>query len=94
MLQPGASGSIEPLATLYMVGKAVLAICLWGAAAIGFLRGPLNAFERFYAFAAAALLVAALPATDEIGFVACAAFFAWHWLRTRRRAAPSAAAER
>ncbi len=84
MLQPGASGSIEPLAVLYVVGKALLAIGLWGGAAIGFLLGPLNALERIAAFAAAALLVAALPLTDELGFAACGAFVLWHWLRVRR----------
>ena len=31
------------------------------------------------------LLVAALPLTDEIGFVASAAFVAWHWLRATSR---------
>jgi TRAP transporter 4TM/12TM fusion protein len=84
MLQPGASGSIEPLAVLYVVGKALLAIGLWGGAAIGFLLGPINALERVVAFAAAALLVAALPLTDELGFAACGAFVLWHWLRVRR----------
>ena len=34
--------------------------------------------------AAAFLLVAALPLTDEIGFVACITFIAWHLLRNRR----------
>ena len=84
MLQPGASGAIEPLAVAYVVGKALLAIALWGGAAIGYLLGPLNALERVAAFAAAALLVAAVPLTDELGFAACALFLAWHWLRTRR----------
>ena len=84
MLQPGPSGSIEPLAVLYIVVKALLAIGLWGGAAIGFLLGPLNALERVVAFAAAALLVAALPLTDELGFAACGAFVLWHWLRVRR----------
>jgi TRAP-type uncharacterized transport system fused permease subunit len=94
MLQAGPSGAIEPLAVVYMVVKALLAIGLWGGAAIGFLRGPLNAFERAFAFAAAALLVAAVPATDEIGFVACTLFIAWHVWRTRRaRQAEPAAAE-
>ena len=83
MLQAGPSGSIEPLAVLYIVAKAILAIGLWGGAAIGFLLGPLNALERIVAFAAAALLVAALPLTDELGFAACALFVAWHWWRTR-----------
>jgi TRAP transporter 4TM/12TM fusion protein len=84
MLQPGPSGAIEPLSVLYIVGKALLAIGLWGGAAIGYLLGPLNLLERIVAFAAAALLVAALPLTDELGFAACGTFVLWHWLRTRR----------
>jgi TRAP transporter 4TM/12TM fusion protein len=89
MLQPGPSGAIEPLAVLYVVGKALLAICLWGAAAIGYLFGPLGVLARLIAFAAAALLVAALPLTDELGFAACAAFLAWHGWRNRRAAKPA-----
>jgi TRAP transporter 4TM/12TM fusion protein len=84
MLQPGPSGAVEPLAVLYVTAKALLAIGLWGGAAIGFLLGPLSAFERAVAFASAALLVAAVPLTDELGFAACAAFVIWHWLRVRR----------
>ncbi len=77
-------GDPSALAVAYIVGKALLAITLWGAAAIGYLRSPLKAWERVWAAAAAFLLVAALPLTDEIGFVACAAFIAWHLLRHRR----------
>ncbi len=84
MLQPtGAGGTIDPVAVLYVLTKAIVAIGLWGATAIGFVRGPLNWIERAAAFTAAALLVAAVPLTDEIGFVASAAFIGWHWLRTR-----------
>ncbi|MEW6513322.1 MAG: TRAP transporter permease [Pseudomonadota bacterium] len=72
------------LAVAYIVGKALLAIALWGAAAIGYLRTPLAAWERIFAAAGAFMLVAALPLTDEIGFAICVAFLAWHWLRSRR----------
>ena len=90
MLQPG-----DPMAeaigfwpaVVYAVGKAVLAIGLWGAATIGFVTAPLAWWERVWAFAAAALLVAALPLTDELGFAACAAFVGWLWWRGRRTAA-------
>ena len=82
MLQGGGA-----LAVAYIVFKAVVAVGLWGAAAIGFLLGPLHVVERIVAFAAAALLVAALPLTDELGFAACAAFVAWHVVRHRRRRA-------
>jgi len=70
-------------AVLYIVGKALLAIALWGAAAIGHLRAPLALWERALAALGAGLLVAALPLTDELGFALGAVFFGWHWLRTR-----------
>jgi TRAP-type uncharacterized transport system fused permease subunit len=72
-------------AVAYIVGKAVLAIVLWGAAAIGYLWSPLNLGERFVAAGAAGLLVAALPVTDELGFALAAVFGAWHLFRSRRR---------
>jgi TRAP transporter 4TM/12TM fusion protein len=83
MLQPGADGRISALAATYITFKALVAIGLWGGAAIGHLRGPLNTFERVTAFAAAALLVATIPLTDEAGFALGAALIAWHAWRTR-----------
>ncbi|MFA7292279.1 MAG: TRAP transporter permease [Rhodocyclaceae bacterium] len=80
MLQGDASiGSV-----CYVVSKALIAISLWGAAAIGYLKAPINGFERIFAAAAAFMLVAALPLTDEIGFAMSGLFFAWHWWRTRK----------
>ncbi len=76
-------GDPSALAVAYIVGKALLAIALWGAAAIGYLRSPLRAWERVWAALAAFLLVAAVPLTDELGFAACVGFIAWHLLRTR-----------
>jgi TRAP-type uncharacterized transport system fused permease subunit len=70
-------------AVAYIVFKALLAIMLWGAATIGYLFGRVSPLERTWAFAAAALLIAALPATDEIGFAAVAAFLGWHVWRAR-----------
>ena len=61
-------------ATVYVVVKALIAIAMWGAGAIGFLITPLNWAERIVAIAAASFLVAALPMTDEIGFAACLTF--------------------
>ncbi|WP_273793708.1 TRAP transporter permease [Brucella anthropi] len=72
----------------YMVVKALLSILLWGAAAIGHLRTPLNRWERIWAFAAIALMLATYPYSDELGFAACATFLAWHFWRSR----PSAVA--
>jgi predicted MarR family transcription regulator len=40
--------------------------------------------ERVVATLAALLLVAAVPLTDEIGFVLTLAFFAWHAWQVRR----------
>ena len=70
----------------YVVFKALLAIALWGAAAIGHLRAPINWFERVFAAAAAFMLVVAAPLTDEIGFAMSAIFISWHWLRARKPA--------
>jgi TRAP transporter 4TM/12TM fusion protein len=79
-------GDPTVFAVVYIVAKALLAITLWGAAAIGYLRAPLATWERAFATVGAFMLVAALPATDEIGFAMCAAFICWHWLRTRHHA--------
>jgi len=70
--------------TGYIVFKALIAIALWGGAAIGFWLVPMHWFERLWAFVAAAFLVAALPATDEIGLGLTLALGVWHWLRARR----------
>jgi TRAP transporter 4TM/12TM fusion protein len=84
MLQPTApGGALDPLAVAYVAFKTIVAIGLWGAAAIGYLRAPINWAERIFAFAAAALLVAAVPWTDQAGFALSAIFVAWHLWRTR-----------
>jgi TRAP transporter 4TM/12TM fusion protein len=70
-------------AVIYVVFKAVVAIALWGAAGIGFLRTKLTWWERLWAFGSAALLITALPMTDEVGFASCAAFVGWHLWKTR-----------
>ncbi len=64
--------------TGYIVFKAVIAIALWGGTAIGYWLAPLNWFERLWAFVAAAFLVVAAPATDEIGLGLAAALGLWH----------------
>jgi TRAP-type uncharacterized transport system fused permease subunit len=91
MLQPeaGAAG-VSVVAAVYVIVKTTVAIGLWGGAAVGyFLRGPLAWPERTVAFAAASLLVAAIPWTDQAGFVASGLFIAWHLWRTH--GAPSTA---
>ena len=74
----------------YVTVKALLAIGLWGVAATGYWLAPVNWIERLYVFVAAALLVVAVPLTDELGFAASAAFIVWHVLRVRglRRQTP------
>ena len=69
--------------TTYVVFKALVAISMWGAGAIGFLIGRLNWVERIFVIVAASFLVVSLPMTDEIGLVAVAVFVAWHVWRTR-----------
>jgi len=85
MLQSGTL-----LDTAYVVFKAVVAIVLWGAASIGYLRGLLTWPERILATIAAFLLVVAIPWTDEAGFALGAAFLAWHGYRNRGTRAPAA----
>lgn len=74
------------LDTGYVVGKAGIAITLWGAAATGWLCGSMAWFERALATAAAFLLVLALPLTDPAGFVLAIAALAVHYRRNRRLA--------
>ena len=71
-------------AVAYVVLKVCLAIALWGAAAIGYLRQPLALWERLLAAVAAATLVLALPITDEIGFALSVAFVGQHLWRAKR----------
>ena len=90
MLQPDTAGAgVSFVAAVYVIAKTIVAIGLWGGAAIGyFLRGPLAWPERIVAFAAASLLVAAVPWTDQAGFIASALFILWHLWRTRGVHAP------
>jgi TRAP-type uncharacterized transport system fused permease subunit len=71
-------------AVAYIVVKALLSIGLWGAAAIGYLIGPMMWYERLAATAAAFLLVSALPVTDEFGFVLTILVALYHWWRQKR----------
>jgi TRAP transporter 4TM/12TM fusion protein len=76
-------GNWTVLAVAYVAFKAVLAISLWAVMTIGYLWQPVSLFWRVFAFVAAALLVAAVPFTDEIGFVMAAVFILWQWFRNR-----------
>ena len=85
MLQGG-----DWLATAWVLFKALVAIGMWGAGAIGFLLGPLNWLERCVAIGSASFLVVAVPLTDEIGLAAVSLFLVWHVWRKRQRAAQPA----
>jgi TRAP transporter 4TM/12TM fusion protein len=74
------------LDTTYVFGKALLSIALWGAAATGWLLGPMPWLERAAATIAAFLLVLAVPLTDEAGMALAVLVLAVHYLRRRRRA--------
>jgi len=90
MLQPvpGLEGAGYWLAVVYIVVKASLAMTLWGVAAVGYFLKPLAWWERIWAALAAGFLVAAIPLTDEIGFVLSALFVGFHVWQTRRVAKP------
>ena len=95
MLQDGGAlaGAIGfPLAVAYIVLKAVIAIGLWGAAVIGFLRIHLSWLERLLAMAAAFTLITALPLTDEIGFALALVFAFVVWRRSANRQVTEAGA--
>ncbi|VVP10565.1 hypothetical protein PS874_03175 [Pseudomonas fluorescens] len=68
----------------YMLIKTLLAIGLWGMASTGYLQQKMPLWERLLSFAAGALLVVALPLTDEIGFVLGALIIFQHLWRSRQ----------
>ncbi|WLH10685.1 TRAP transporter permease [Pseudomonas hefeiensis] len=70
--------------TAYMLIKTILAVGLWGMASTGFLQQKMPIWERLMCFAAGALLVVALPLTDEIGFVFAGLLILQHVWRSRR----------
>jgi len=72
-------------AVVYVVTKALLAIFLWGAAAIGYLWAPVSMVERIFAALSACFLVVALPMTDQIGFAAAALFMGWSWYKSHKK---------
>ncbi|TPO01270.1 TRAP transporter permease [Mesorhizobium sp. B1-1-5] len=81
---PIAASFGYPVEVGYIVIKACMGIVLWGAAAVGFLARRMAWWERFVAFCAGLLLVAALPLTDETGWALALVWIGWHWWRARR----------
>ncbi|MFA5677834.1 MAG: TRAP transporter permease [Pseudomonas sp.] len=71
-------------AVLYMLIKAAFAIGLWGIVFTGYCMRSLSWWERLLGFAAGALMIMALPVTDELGFALGVLFLAQHWWRARR----------
>lgn len=55
--------------TAYMLIKTILAVGLWGVASTGYLQQKMAIWERLLSLGAGALLIVAMPLTDEIGFV-------------------------
>jgi TRAP transporter 4TM/12TM fusion protein len=88
MLQDGgpiAEAWGYPVEVLYILLKVCLAIGLWGAAVVGFLRTHMRLWERGLAAVAAVCLLFALPFTDEAGFALAALVLAVQWWRSRTR---------
>jgi TRAP transporter 4TM/12TM fusion protein len=83
---PGLAGAGYWVAVAYVTLKAILALALWGTAAIGYGRAPLVWWERILAATAAAFLVLAIPITDEIGFALAILVGGVHLWRTRKDA--------
>jgi TRAP transporter 4TM/12TM fusion protein len=78
-------GDPSIVAVVYIIFKALVAIGLWGMFASGYWRAPMGMVERVMALVAAAMLVVALPITDEIGLALAAAFMGQHMWRHRVR---------
>ena len=67
-----------------MIGKAALAVTMWGVTAVGYFLAPVSWPERIIAFVSAALLVVEYPWTDPAGFTACGLFLAYQFWKARR----------
>jgi TRAP transporter 4TM/12TM fusion protein len=68
---------------IYMMGKALVAIGLWGAGVIGYCGAPMGREARAVAVIAASFLVAAAPVTDGIGILLALALAGYHATRSR-----------
>ncbi|MNS16570.1 Sialic acid TRAP transporter permease protein SiaT [compost metagenome] len=69
--------------TAYMLIKTVLAVGLWGMASSGYLQQKMAIWERLLSLGAGALLIVALPLTDEIGFALGILVIVQHVWRSR-----------
>lgn len=71
------------LAVAYVCLKAVIAVGLWGIAAIGFMRVRIGWSFRLWAIVSASFLVLAQPLTDEVGLFMAFSFMATLWFKSR-----------
>lgn len=69
--------------TAYMLIKTILAVGLWGVASTGYLQQKMAIWERLLSLGAGALLIVALPLTDEIGFALGTLVILQHVWRSR-----------
>ena len=72
--------------SVYMLLKTLFAVGLWGIASTGFWQRKMPLWERLLSVAAGALLVVALPLTDELGFALGLCVIVQHVWRSRRAA--------
>ncbi|WP_338923286.1 TRAP transporter permease [Pseudomonas silesiensis] len=70
--------------TAYLLIKTTLAVGLWGMASTGYLQRKMPVWERLLCAGAGALLVVALPLTDELGFVLGILLILQHVWRSRQ----------
>jgi len=80
-------GNWTYLAVAYVVLKCILAILLWGGVVVGHLFIDLSKAQRLGCGLSAALLVSAMPLTDEIGFAFALGQLVWGLLQRRKLAA-------
>jgi TRAP transporter 4TM/12TM fusion protein len=93
MLQNGDSMATEIGfygAVAYATFKALVAIALFGMAAIGFLFVRMKAIERILSLAAGILLLGEFPYSDYIGYALGLAILLWQWRQRPRGAAQPA----
>jgi len=87
MLQNVSGQSLDMfiISVLYICLKVFIAIILWGVAVIGYYKEKLFITERLFAIIIPALLITALPVSDEIGFSVLAVFLFLRWLKIRKK---------
>jgi TRAP transporter 4TM/12TM fusion protein len=68
----------------YISIKALIAMLFLGMAAVGYMNAPLNFFERVICILVSALLITAIPITDELGFGLMLLFIVYRWLKFKK----------